>query len=117
MAPRILLVLLISSLGCTSQQLEVGEPAEITTTPSATAQHIEKTIAVIKTNMGTIEVELFKDKAPVTVENFVKYAESGYYNGLIFHRVIDGFMIRGGGFEPGMKPRPHTFPSIKKRGR
>lgn len=55
-----------------------------------------KTVAVIKTNMGTIEIELFKDKAPKTVENFVGLAKKGYYDGVIFHRVIDGFMIQGG---------------------
>jgi peptidyl-prolyl cis-trans isomerase-like 1 len=56
----------------------------------------KKTIAVIETNMGTIELELFKDKAPKTVENFAGLANKGYYNGVIFHRVIDGFMIQGG---------------------
>lgn len=53
-------------------------------------------IAVIKTNMGTVEIKLFPDKAPTTVENFVGLANKGYYNGIIFHRVIDGFMIQGG---------------------
>ena len=55
-----------------------------------------KTVAVIKTNMGTIELELFAKEAPKTVENFVELAKKGYYNGVIFHRVIDGFMIQGG---------------------
>lgn len=54
------------------------------------------TVAVIKTNMGTIELELFEKAAPKTVENFVGLAKKGYYNGVIFHRVIDGFMIQGG---------------------
>lgn len=54
------------------------------------------TVAVIKTNMGTIELELFADKTPKTVENFVGLANKGYYNGVIFHRVIDNFMIQGG---------------------
>lgn len=54
------------------------------------------TVAVIKTNMGTIEVELFADKTPKTVENFVGLANKGYYNGVIFHRVIKNFMIQGG---------------------
>ena len=53
-------------------------------------------VAVIKTNMGNIELELFADKAPKTVENFVGLAKKGYYNGVIFHRVIDNFMIQGG---------------------
>ncbi len=52
--------------------------------------------AVIETNAGTMELELFKDKAPVTVDNFVKLANEGYYDGVIFHRVIYNFMIQGG---------------------
>jgi len=54
------------------------------------------TVAIIHTNMGTIELELFADKTPKTVENFVGLANKGYYNGVIFHRVIDNFMIQGG---------------------
>lgn len=53
-------------------------------------------IAVFDTNMGTFEIELFEDKAPVTTGNFIKLAEEGYYDGIIFHRVIDNFMIQGG---------------------
>jgi cyclophilin family peptidyl-prolyl cis-trans isomerase len=56
----------------------------------------KKEVAVIKTNMGTIELELFPKEAPKAVENFTKLANKGYYNGVIFHRVIDGFMIQGG---------------------
>jgi cyclophilin family peptidyl-prolyl cis-trans isomerase len=52
--------------------------------------------ATIETNQGTIEVELFEDKAPKTTKNFIDLAEKGFYNGVIFHRVIDGFMIQGG---------------------
>ena len=62
------------------------------------------------TNMGVIEVELYRDKAPITVDNFLKYVKNGHYNGVIFHRVIKGFMIQGGGFEPGMKQRPTGAP-------
>lgn len=54
------------------------------------------TVAIIKTNMGTIEIELFADKTPKTVENFAGLAEKGYYNGVVFHRVIKNFMIQGG---------------------
>lgn len=54
------------------------------------------TVAVIKTNMGMIELELFDEQTPKTVENFVGHANAGYYDGVIFHRVIDGFMIQGG---------------------
>ena len=54
------------------------------------------TVAIIKTNMGTIEIELFVDKTPKTVENFVGLAEKGYYNGVVFHRIIKKFMIQSG---------------------
>lgn len=53
-------------------------------------------IAVFETNMGNFEIELFEDKAPKTTKNFIDLAEKGFYDGLIFHRVIDGFMIQGG---------------------
>lgn len=58
-------------------------------------------------NMGTITAELYPEKAPVTVENFVKLVESGFYSSLIFHRVIPGFMIQGGGMTADMSPK-HT---------
>jgi peptidyl-prolyl cis-trans isomerase B (cyclophilin B) len=61
---------------------------------------------LITTNMGNITVELDAEKAPKTVENFLAYMNAGHYNNTIFHRVIDGFMIQGGGFEPGMKQKP-----------
>lgn len=64
------------------------------------------------TNKGTIVLELQADKAPLTVENFLNYAKKGFYDGTIFHRVIDGFMIQGGGMEPGMREKP-TDPPIK----
>jgi len=67
---------------------------------------------VIETSMGTIELELYPDKAPVTVENFVKYAKKGHYDGTVFHRVIPGFMIQGGGFTPDLTEKP-TDPPIK----
>ena len=53
--------------------------------------------AVLQTNLGTIRFELLEEDAPKTTENFIKLAEKGYFNGVIFHRVIDGFMIQGGG--------------------
>ena len=57
------------------------------------------------TNHGDIVVNTFADKAPVTVENFLNYCRKGFYDNTIFHRVIDGFMIQGGGFEPGMNQK------------
>ncbi len=66
----------------------------------------------LHTNHGVITLELDADKAPVTVENFLNYVKSGHYDNTIFHRVIDGFMIQGGGFEPGMNQKS-TGPQIK----
>lgn len=56
-------------------------------------------IAVIETSMGTIEIELDRAHSPITVENFVNYANTGYYDGLVFHRIISEFMVQGGGFD------------------
>ena len=60
----------------------------------------------LHTNHGIITLELDAEKAPVTVANFLAYVESGHYNNTVFHRVIDGFMIQGGGFTPGMNQKP-----------
>jgi len=60
----------------------------------------------LTTNFGAITLELNAEKAPKTVKNFENYVTSGHYNGTIFHRVINGFMIQGGGMEPGMKEKP-----------
>lgn len=65
---------------------------------------------LLTTNHGNIKLELDAEKAPKTVENFLNYVRSGHYDGTIFHRVIDGFMIQGGGFEPGMKQKPTNDP-------
>lgn len=67
-------------------------------------------VVVMKTSMGTVEIELYADKAPVTVANFLSYADKGFYNGTIFHRVIGNFMIQGGGFTPGMRQKSTSSP-------
>jgi peptidyl-prolyl cis-trans isomerase B (cyclophilin B) len=67
-------------------------------------------MVIFKTNHGTIKIELDFDKAPKSAENFKQYVIDGFYNGTIFHRVIDGFMIQGGGFEPGMKQKKTRDP-------
>ncbi len=59
---------------------------------------------VFETSLGNFEVELFEKEAPISAKNFLDYVDDGFFNGLVFHRVIPGFMIQGGGFEPGMKP-------------
>jgi len=64
----------------------------------------------IKTNRGDIVIELYPDKAPITVENFLRYADEGFYDGTIFHRVIRGFMIQGGGFDAELTKSPTHEP-------
>ena len=67
-------------------------------------------VAVISTNLGDITVELFKDKAPVSVENFLGYASEGFYTGTIFHRVVRGFVIQGGGFTSALDEKRTRAP-------
>jgi len=74
------------------------------------------TTVIITTNLGQITAELDAEKAPKTVANFLAYMEAGHYNNTIFHRVIDGFMIQGGGFEPGMKQKP-TDATVENEGK
>ena len=64
----------------------------------------------IKTNFGAVTVELYPEKAPKTVENFLQYVKSGFYKDAIFHRVIPGFMIQGGGFSKAMEQKPTRDP-------
>ena len=80
-------------------------------------------IAVMETNKGTIELELYLDKTPITAQNFIDLAQKGFYDKTIFHRVIDGFMIQGGGMdadmneldtEPPIKNEAHLSPSNKR---
>jgi peptidyl-prolyl cis-trans isomerase A (cyclophilin A) len=65
---------------------------------------------VFETTLGNFEVELFEKEAPISAKNFQEYVDEGYFDGLIFHRVIPGFMIQGGGFEPGMKQKKTRAP-------
>lgn len=66
--------------------------------------------ALIQTSMGDIKIELLEDKAPISVKNFIAYANEGAYNGTIFHRVIEGFMVQGGGFTKDFKQNPTHSP-------
>ena len=72
--------------------------------------------AIIHTSMGDIQLELYRDKAPVSVENFINYANSGFYDGTIFHRVISHFMIQGGGFTPDMQKKTSGEPIENEAG-
>jgi len=78
--------------------------------PPVTENEPTKTVVVIETSMGTIKAELWADKAPVTVKNFLTYVDEGFFDGLIFHRVIKGFMIQGGGFDADMKQKATRDP-------
>jgi len=69
-------------------------------------------VVIMSTSKGDIKIELFKDKAPISVENFLSYANDGFYDGTVFHRVIPNFMIQGGGFTPDFDQKP-TKPPIK----
>ena len=85
-------IVMFTVLSCKAQDSDQMKSQETQTKKESK----EMTVAVIKTNMGTIEIELFAEQTPKTVENFVQHADSGYYNGVIFHRVIENFMIQGG---------------------
>ena len=76
----------------------------------AAEQAKETDMVIIKTTLGDIKVKLAADKAPLTVANFLAYADAKHYDGTIFHRVIDGFMIQGGGFDRNMRQKPTNAP-------
>ena len=81
----------------TETETETGTDTE----PDLGACAVDEPIVVLETNLGTIVVQLDGVRAPITVANFVTYVAAGFYDGTIFHRVIDNFVIQGGGFEPG----------------
>ena len=85
--------------------------AKKTTAKKADKAQESKNINIImKTNIGDVKLELYPDKAPVTVENFVSYIKDKFFDGLIFHRVIDGFMIQGGGFDENLHQKETKAP-------
>lgn len=95
--------LLLGSISCTKKSDSSSE--------SNPSNLKGKTVMVtFKTNLGEFKLELDHEKAPVTVENFIDYVESGHYDGTIFHRVIDGFMAQGGGFDKDMNQKPTNDP-------
>jgi peptidyl-prolyl cis-trans isomerase B (cyclophilin B) len=73
-------------------------------------------IVVMETSMGSVEIELNEEKAPISVKNFLEYVDSGFYSGTIFHRVINGFMIQGGGFLPNMSEKKNRAPIKNEAG-
>ncbi len=83
---------------------------------SASSAAQENPVVVMETSKGAIRLELWADRAPLSVANFLRYADDGLYDGLIFHRVIPGFMIQGGGFSPDMT-QLSTFDAVKNEAR
>ena len=91
--------------------LALAAPGLAQSAPASPAQ-AGKTLVKLETTKGDIVIELFKDKAPLSVGSFLANVKSGHYNGTVFHRVINGFMIQGGGFDANMREKP-TGQAIK----
>lgn len=83
------------------------------TTAVAAGHGAKNPVALMETSMGTIKIELFQKEAPVSVNNFLEYANSGYYAGTVFHRIIPGFMAQGGGLTAELQPKPGARAPIK----
>jgi cyclophilin family peptidyl-prolyl cis-trans isomerase len=107
------LAVALAGLACQKNEAAAQQPAAPADAPAAPAAAVVK--AVIETSKGVIELELDAAKAPLSVANFTAYAKNGHYNGTIFHRVIPGFMIQGGGFTADMVQKPTVAP-IKNEG-
>jgi peptidyl-prolyl cis-trans isomerase A (cyclophilin A) len=88
----------------------------VTLAAGGNAAPAKNPVVVLTTSMGEIRIELYPQKAPITVKNFVSYVKKGHYNGTIFHRVIPGFMIQGGGFTPDMKEKATGNPIKNEAG-
>jgi cyclophilin family peptidyl-prolyl cis-trans isomerase len=94
--------------------VQAPEPAAVASAEPTPRPLPNGPVVVIDTSLGKIKIGLRKDRAPISVDNFIKYVRAGHYDGTIFHRVIPDFMVQGGGFEPDMKERTQTLrPPIK----
>jgi len=82
----------------------------LATTDSHAQQASDNPMIKMSTSLGDVTIELYPDQAPETVENFLQYTGNGFYNGTIFHRVIPGFVLQGGGFTPAMERKPTREP-------
>jgi peptidyl-prolyl cis-trans isomerase B (cyclophilin B) len=100
-----LFTLFLVSLGLLAGCTPTPSPAPQSTSPQGKISMVK-----LHTNHGVITLQLDAEKAPITVKNFLDYVNSGHFNNTIFHRVIDNFMIQGGGFEPGMKQKSVNAP-------
>lgn len=93
-------------------QLKLMLGALVMMAASALGAKAANPVVIMETSMGTIKIELYEDKAPITVKNFLAYVDKKHYDGLVFHRVIENFMIQGGGFDKDQKEQK-TMPAIK----
>ena len=105
-ARRIVVALVALTLGAGAARVEAG----LTPEAKKAMRDASNPVVTLSTTMGDITIELYKKEAPKTVDNFLAYAKKKHYDGTIFHRVIDNFMIQGGGFESGMKEKPTRAP-------
>ncbi len=103
-----LLLCCLAALALSARGEEGAAAAPISETPKQPEKTMVKVI--IETSLGKMTAELYEDKAPLTVTNFLSYVDSGFYDGTIFHRVIKGFMIQGGGFDETMTQKPTKAP-------
>lgn len=115
------LLVVVSFVGCRSNKSRPVLLTPETTTVWARVDTREPTVSdlpmvEIQTNYGSITLELFESRAPGSVANFLEYVEEGFYDGTIFHRVIPGFMIQGGGFIPGLIEKPTRAPIENEAG-
>ncbi len=109
---HVLSIALLAALlgGCAGETEQEAAPAD-----TATAEKEgDLPMVVIATSLGDVTVELFPDEAPVTVDNFLGYVDSEFFDGTIFHRVIPGFMIQGGGFTASMERKPTRAPIVNE---
>lgn len=109
---RVMMALAMSIMVCScahtqKQQSETVKATEDAVTASRKGTNMS---VIIETSLGTIKADLWADKSPETVKNFLQYTDDKFFDGLIFHRVMDGFMIQGGGFSPDMKQKATRGP-------
>jgi cyclophilin family peptidyl-prolyl cis-trans isomerase len=101
-------------LACTASFASAQTPAPAPAPAPEAAPKAEAAVAnprvLLRTTAGDITLELFADKAPKSVDNFLQYVRSKFYDGTVFHRVIDGFMVQGGGLDKDLRPRPTRAP-------
>lgn len=114
------LTLLVCCAKNEAQKREGMEERVITEAQGAEEKKVEDAggmpVVLMKTSLGEIRIELDRDKAPISVANFLQYVADGFYDGTIFHRVISTFMIQGGGFEPGMTQKAVKDPIKNEAG-